>query len=179
MITLTIHIDAGAAVRAGLAYAGPKAVHLTAEDLASLTDEQRETLARHLDGLPGPWDDGPHWGDPLALHAPPCASADLDTLRSLLDHRTATMRDVMERAHDGGPRYVVSIDGCDDPTPMDAHDSRRLYLAALAAGRNATVRTIYGTIVAGNGTVRVHVRSAKRWARAAIPGGGTSKAGAR
>lgn len=91
MITLTITVAAGAAVRCGRGSAGPRKLRLTEEEIQTLTETQRQTLARHLE------DDGEsephrvHWGDPLSRYAPPVGEATLDTLRVLLDARAAAM----------------------------------------------------------------------------------------
>ncbi len=94
-ITLTIHVDAGAAVNAGACMAGPIKLQLTREMIATLSDEQRDTLSKHLAGLPGPNPcSGPQWGTPLAIYAEPVGEATIETLRTLLDAR----RRVMHRA---------------------------------------------------------------------------------
>lgn len=96
-ITVTLHVDAAAAVRGGFHEAGAVALRLSAEDLRSLDDDEREVLAKHLDGDEEPdWpSNGPRWGDPLAMHARPISHADLTVLRALLRWR----HEVMARAY--------------------------------------------------------------------------------
>ncbi len=77
---ITLHVDAAAAVRAGSAVAGPVTLRLTAEDLGTLDDRQRETLARHLERAEG-------YGESLTRGAPPIGRADVPTLATLLDLR--------------------------------------------------------------------------------------------
>lgn len=94
MITVTIHVHAGAAARIGKSNAGPQRIRLDEEALDKLTSRQRETLARHLEDygktpIPRP---SVCWGDPLSLHAPPVGEATIPVLASLLNTRYELMR---------------------------------------------------------------------------------------
>jgi hypothetical protein len=91
-ITLTIHVDAAAAVRAGRSQAGPCTVRLTDDDLAGLSPERRVALERHLAGENDPTSNGPQWGDPLSMHAPPIGKVERHTWIDLLDTRIAVMQ---------------------------------------------------------------------------------------
>ncbi len=91
-IIVTIHINAGAAIRSGRCRAGSTQIALTEHDMSQLTVEQRETLAKHYTRAKAPWaKNGPQWSDPLAWHAEPVATASLEVLRELLDRRAAVM----------------------------------------------------------------------------------------
>jgi hypothetical protein len=79
-ITITLHVDAAEAVRAGHGRAGPAKLLLGEAELAQLTERQRDTLARHVAGEPG-------WSRPLNRGAPPIGTADVATLATLLDVR--------------------------------------------------------------------------------------------
>ena len=106
-ITLTLHVDAAAAVRAGKAKAGPHTLRLTDSDLAALTDDQRDTLARHVAGERD-------YAPPLTLHSDPIACADVPTLALLLDTRAAHVVQLAEKNLDREAQAVafdVWIDG--------------------------------------------------------------------
>lgn len=79
-LTLTLHTDAAAAARECRNHAGPVKLTPSADDLATLTPEQRDTLARHVNGEP-------YYGEPLTRHAPPIGHADVTVLATLLDVR--------------------------------------------------------------------------------------------
>jgi hypothetical protein len=83
-VVLTLHVDAAAAVREGRSAAGPARLELSDADVATLSERQRETLARHLERAPG-------YGEPLTTGAPPIGHADLAALASLLDTRADAM----------------------------------------------------------------------------------------
>lgn len=83
-IVITLHVDAATAVRECHSTAGPHRLELFAADVESLTEQQRETLARHIARAPG-------WGDPLSAGAEPIGHASLEVLRALLDRRWETM----------------------------------------------------------------------------------------
>jgi hypothetical protein len=97
-ITITIHVNAAAAIRAGRGRAGGSQLVLDETDLAQLSTTQRETLAKHYDRFVPPWgtDRGPQWSDPLAWHAEPVATASLHVLRELLDRRAFVMENYAE-----------------------------------------------------------------------------------
>ncbi len=128
-ITLTLAVDAAAAVRCGESRAGPTKLLLDERDLSQLTPRQRETLARHLERAEG-------WGAPLTDGAPPIGRADLDALRGLLDARADAMGaplvhaservvyrcrecgSIVEDACDAHPAAIT--DGCIEPRIEDA-----------------------------------------------------------
>lgn len=89
-ITITLHVDAALAVRAGHGRAGPAKLLLGPAELELLTERQRDTLARHVAGEPG-------WSRPLNRGAPPIGTADIATLAHLLDLRSAHMLDRLAR----------------------------------------------------------------------------------
>lgn len=80
-LIVTIHIDAGAAARECYGFAGPHTLLLSSADLASLSDVQRDTLARHFDREPV-------YAEPLSHHSEPVGRATIAALASLLDQRT-------------------------------------------------------------------------------------------
>lgn len=93
-IIITIHVNAGAAIRARRGSAGATQIVLTDKDLDQLTEAQRDTLAHHYERSKSPWGvKGPQWADPLAWHAEPVDRASLDVLKGLLDRRLAVMND--------------------------------------------------------------------------------------
>lgn len=79
-LTLTLHTDAAAAARECRNHAGPVKLTPSADDLATLTPEQLDTLARHVRCEP-------YYGEPLTRHAPPIGHADVTVLAMLLDVR--------------------------------------------------------------------------------------------
>jgi hypothetical protein len=162
--TITIYIEASAAVRACSNVCGATPMRLTAEDRASLTPEQRDTLARHFDGEPGPFADGPHWGDPIwqcirvedlarhgivgdaALPSRWPAFADLPTLRIMLDVRRRVIHDAMARAD--LDVYAVKVREDMWTAPISALASRTMYLGAKDRGLAVIVNRIDGVCVA-------------------------------
>lgn len=97
-VVLTLMISASAAVRAGTAAFGAYKLELSDEDIEALTDEQRDTLARHLERLHPqetalPRVEGEvRWQDFLTSHAKPISHVTSSTLADLLDQRRAKMR---------------------------------------------------------------------------------------
>lgn len=89
-IVVTLHIDASLAVRAGHGRAGPQKLRIGEDELAQLTERQRDTLARHVAGETG-------WSRPLNRGAPRIATADMETLARLLDVRASKMLDAAAR----------------------------------------------------------------------------------
>lgn len=83
-ITITLSVDAAAAVRAGSGQPGRVKLRLDDSDLAKLTTRQREALALHIERLPG-------WGRPLTTGARPIGAANLLTLAELLTQRADAM----------------------------------------------------------------------------------------
>lgn len=81
-ITITITVDPAEAIRTRHASAGPHVLRLTVEDLATLTDDQRDALARHVGGQR-------NWARPLTEFAPPVGHATVGVLAQLLDLRRA------------------------------------------------------------------------------------------
>lgn len=79
-LVLTLTIDAAQAARECRNHAGPVKLTPSADDLEYLTTEQRDTLARHVNGEP-------YYGEPLTRHAPPIGHADVTVLAMLLDAR--------------------------------------------------------------------------------------------
>ena len=81
-LCVTIYVTPAAAVRAGKTQVGDITMTLSDEDVAALSPEQRDALARHVEH---------EYGWSLALHAdaPPVGEASLDSLRVLLDARIA------------------------------------------------------------------------------------------
>lgn len=79
-LTVTISIDPATAARAGKSRVGETQLVLSDEDLAKLTSEQRDALARHVSREED-------WRDPLYYYAPPVAEASIETLAMLLDER--------------------------------------------------------------------------------------------
>ena len=99
-ITITMYVSPEAAVREGKVQCGDVQYVLSEDDLASMTNDQRDTLARHLAGeyvqvfdVPGA-----NWKDKLTDHAPPVSKVDRHTVISLLDTRRAKVAERM-RAH--------------------------------------------------------------------------------
>lgn len=100
-VVLTLKISASAAVRAGNASMGAVKVRLSDEAVQALTDEQRDTLARHLDRIPRYLQDKDtdpprqrgevRWQDYLTSHADPIGEVTEGTVASLLDQRRAKM----------------------------------------------------------------------------------------
>jgi hypothetical protein len=84
-LTVTIYVAPAAAVRAGKAHCGEIALLLSDADVAQLSDDQRDTLARHLA-------QESYWRAPLSQEAPEVAEASLTTLRQLLDVRREVVR---------------------------------------------------------------------------------------
>lgn len=186
-VTITIYIEASAAVRAGSNVCGATPLRLTAEDLASLTGEQRDTLGRHFEGEHGPRADGPHWGDPIwqcirledlgrhGVSLTPMrwpAFADLPTLRTLLDIRRRVMFDSMARAD--ATVYTVKIGEGSWSAPMNAADSLAEYKRARnechGTGRGVKVWRTDGVCVAFHvpgSAPNVDVAAQKLWHRAA------------
>lgn len=81
-VCVTIHVNPSAAVRAGRAFVGECLLSLSDGDLESLTEEQRDTLARHLAR-------DRYFGELLTMFAEPVGEASVETLRLLLDQRRA------------------------------------------------------------------------------------------
>lgn len=81
-LCVTIHVTPAAAVRAGKTQVGDRTLTLSDEDVAALSPEQRDALARHVANEHG-------WRCELAYDAPPVADASLESLRVLLDARIA------------------------------------------------------------------------------------------
>lgn len=73
-VTVTLHVDPATAVRAGKTQCGSIALTLTPEDLAQLTDEQRETLALCLSRGMG-----------VQPHSHKLAEASVESLAAVLD----------------------------------------------------------------------------------------------
>lgn len=91
-ITITINVDAAAAVRQLRGQAGPVRVELDDATIQQLTVSQRDALVAHLSDK-SPRDPGRvRWGDPLTMHAPPVGDANPGIVAMLLDHRAARMR---------------------------------------------------------------------------------------
>lgn len=115
MITITIHVHAGAAARIGKSNAGPQRLRLTDADLEKLTPRQRETLARHLEDTAAPM---PRptvcWGDPLSLHAPPVGEATIPVLASLLNTRYELMRRLYATDSEPQQRIATAIRAVSD-----------------------------------------------------------------
>lgn len=88
-LTITIHVNPAAAVRAGKSQCGACELVLSDDDLAQLTPEQRETLAKHVDReqFPPPFTHsrGVRWDHPLGDDD--TADASIETLALLLDRR--------------------------------------------------------------------------------------------
>jgi hypothetical protein len=79
-LCVTIRVSPAAAVRAGKTQVGDIVFTLNDNALESLSDGQREALARHLDGEDG-------WREPLSDSAIEVAEANLDSLKKLLEAR--------------------------------------------------------------------------------------------
>lgn len=106
-ITLTLYVDAAAAVREGRCLAGPCTVRLAADDIAALDPIQRDALARHLEDDTPRGCDRVRWGDPLTMHAAPIAYADAAQVAALLSCRALAMGEQATRdAADMGPIAV-------------------------------------------------------------------------
>lgn len=92
-LTLTLYIDPAAAVRAGRTEMGEVQRTLTDAELAQLTPEQRDALARHVAGDGEYYTYGTHtakgptWCDALTRHADPIADVTIETIAKLLDQR--------------------------------------------------------------------------------------------
>jgi len=85
-ITITIHVDPSSAIRAGHSECGDVRVTLSDTDLASLTPELRDVLARHVAGERVGHDAG--YAAPLHRGAPvPVVDASIETIAMLLDAR--------------------------------------------------------------------------------------------
>jgi len=100
-LTITIHVNAAAAARSRRGHAGPSQLVLGADDLRTLSEAQRETLAKHYERTAPVWGSGhgPQWSDPLAWHAEPVDIASLQVLRQLLDRRAEVMAAYGARFH--------------------------------------------------------------------------------
>lgn len=85
MITLTLTVDAAAAVRLNKSLCGKQILRLDDAALTELSPDQRDTLARHLN-------QEKLWGDPLTDNADPIGEANFHTLCRLLDERRAFVR---------------------------------------------------------------------------------------
>jgi len=102
-LTITIEIDPATAVRTGHTQIGATQITLTDGDLAVLTADQRDTLARHVarDAL---------YSEPLTSRAKPVGDASIGTLASLLDQRrayvTAKIREAIEKISSYDPVEV-------------------------------------------------------------------------
>lgn len=125
-LTITLYVDPGAAVRAGKAEVGSVAIILQERQLRLLTDEQRETLAKHVESQRSRTSGIPSWGDDLTEHAEPIATADLDTLARLLDCRRQVM-EAFERSPEGFRQQPVVV-------PRDQFDALRDLAAEIADG---------------------------------------------
>lgn len=79
---ITLYIDPATAIRAGNAHIGEVNVEITPKLLRKLTEDQRDTLARHIAGEVD-------WKDRLTKYAPPIAEYRSDVLAGLLDRRRA------------------------------------------------------------------------------------------
>ena len=99
-LTVTIHVDPAAAVRAGKTQVGECAITLSECQLALLTDVERETLARHLDKYEkhlepyyevlGRYSGDfslARYGDSLDIGADPVPDASINSLKILLSAR--------------------------------------------------------------------------------------------
>jgi len=91
-ITVTIHVNAAAAVRDGRGRSGPVRLELGDAEIGELTGLQRIALHNHLSRTKSSWGNkGPQWADPLAWHGEPVANASLHVLKKLLDRRALVM----------------------------------------------------------------------------------------
>lgn len=91
-ITVTLYVSPEAAVRARKAQCGDVQFTFTDADLASLTDDQTDTLSRHLAGRQIGDPERPGWADKLSDHAPLIDHVDLGVVADLLDTRRAKIQ---------------------------------------------------------------------------------------
>lgn len=93
-LTITIHVNPAAAVRAGKSQCGACELVLSDQDLAQLTPGQRETLAKHVakEKYPEPYvhRGGIQWGSQLGDDD--TSDASIETLALLLDRREAEVQ---------------------------------------------------------------------------------------
>lgn len=94
-LTVTLFVDPACATRAGRSSVGEHTLTLTDADLATLTDDQRDTLARHVAGER--CRNAIDWGRALTSEAPPIAEATVTVLAALLDVRRATITEQLAR----------------------------------------------------------------------------------
>jgi hypothetical protein len=141
-ITITINVDAAAAVRVGKGTAGPCKLELDAVMLAHLDPAQRNTLAAHLGDESPRGGERVRWGDPLTMHAPAVGEATLATLAYLLDFRAGKIREQEARDRaDQSPlavqrRIVEAVRGADDAA------ARKLALAIVELGPRDAVAVV-------------------------------------
>ena len=90
-LTVTLHVDPSCAVRSGKSTVGECQLQLSDDDLAALSDDQRDTLARHLASAHEAWGGICTWGAPLTRFAPDIPEATPATLATLLDQRRVAM----------------------------------------------------------------------------------------
>jgi hypothetical protein len=106
-ITITLNVEPAAAIRSGKATCGEVSMTLSDEDLARLTPEQRETLAKHVakercDGC------GPEWGTRLSDYAPDIDHVSIEVLQSLLDTRRELVTTRMARRQSAADEEILA-----------------------------------------------------------------------
>lgn len=108
-IVITLRVDPAAAVRHGKSTAGEHRLTLTDEDMAQLTELERETLARHLEGRKG-------WERPLAegMRLP---EATFEMLRACLARRWEEMRKEGAVFAVEGPNISATTHTCENREP--------------------------------------------------------------
>jgi len=90
-VTLTITVDRDSAIRAGHSQHGSVKVVLDDEDIAQLSQEERDALILHCSSK-GPKGGPVEWGSPLTVGAAPLTVApDLNMVRGLLRARIHAM----------------------------------------------------------------------------------------
>jgi hypothetical protein len=111
-LTITLYVQPDNAVRAGKSSVGEHQLVLSDEDLARLTPEQRDTLARHVAGERHQ-SDSLDWADPLGMcgHGAwlPITEATIDSLATVLDDRRSRILAARAKQAECDQRYAALV----------------------------------------------------------------------